>query len=74
MKRCQKAMPGLIRALLIISVAILANGCQTFSMSEEDFAKQQHGGIVDRDAGEAVAVGGTAAYLGAMAAALASHF
>ena len=47
----------------------LFTGCQTFSLSEDDFRRQQLGQSVDREVGDKVAVVGSAAYLGAMAGA-----
>ena len=39
-------------------------GCQTFSLSEEDFQRQQRGGTVDCETGQVVGVAGTAGYIG----------
>ena len=41
-------------------------GCQTCSLSQEDFEKQQRGQTVDRETGETVAVVGTLGYYGAI--------
>lgn len=56
--------------LLLTAVIAVSTGCQTFSLTEEQFAKQQHGECVDPETGRAVATGGTAAYNGAMLGAL----
>jgi hypothetical protein len=50
-------------------------GCQTFSLSEEDYWRQQQGETVDPETGAVVGVAGTAAYYGAaLGAALAGCF
>jgi hypothetical protein len=54
-----------INALLLGFVLMLSPGCQTFSLSDEDFHRQQNGQVADPQTGEAVAVAGTAAYFGA---------
>jgi len=41
-------------------------GCQTFSLSDADFQKQQKGGTADPQTGEIVGVVGTAACYGAI--------
>jgi len=41
-------------------------GCQTFSLTEEDFAKQQRGEMVDPTVGTAVGAAGTAGSWAAM--------
>ena len=41
-------------------------GCQTFSLSDADFQKQQKGQVIDPKTGEVVGVVGTAGYYGAM--------
>ncbi len=52
-------------ALVLSLPLILANtGCQTFTLTREDFEKQQRGEMVDRDVGAAVGVIGSAAYFG----------
>jgi hypothetical protein len=43
-------------------------GCQTFSLSNEDFQKQRRGEMIDPVTGEVVGVAGTVGYLGAMGA------
>jgi hypothetical protein len=53
--------------VLLTGVALLVcTGCQTFTLSEEDFERQQRGEMVDRKTGELVATVGTAGYYGAM--------
>jgi hypothetical protein len=51
--------------LLIALIGQVGAGCQTFNLSEEDFAKQQRGGSIDPDVGDWVGIAGTAGYLGA---------
>lgn len=41
-------------------------GCQTFSLSEEQWQKQQHGGVVDQRTGDLVGTAGSAGYYGFM--------
>ena len=58
------------RSLLLTAAAGLALiacvGCQTFSLSEEDFQRQQRGQTVDPETGEVVGVVGTLGYYGAL--------
>ena len=56
----------LIGGLLTGVVLSTCVGCQTISLSEEDFQKQQNGKMVDRETGEAVEVVGTVGYYGAI--------
>ncbi len=62
--------PTLQRVLMggLLSGVVLTGsvGCQTFSLSEEDFQKQQRGETVDRETGAAVGAVGAAGYLGAL--------
>ena len=51
---------------LVAGVLLACAGCQTCSLSKEDFEKQQAGQTVDRETGEAVSVMGTLGYFGAM--------
>ena len=46
-------------------VALTCVGCQSFSLSKEEFEKQQKGQMVDPSVGTAVGVVGTVGYLGA---------
>jgi hypothetical protein len=55
-------MPCLI---LLLALAFLSIGCQTFSLTKEDFEKQQRGEMVDPETGRVVGMVGYAAYLGA---------
>jgi hypothetical protein len=64
----------LLLTIFTLAIAFLGFGCQTFNLSESEFLKQQRGGVADEQAGKIVAVGGTAAYLGALAALAASHW
>jgi hypothetical protein len=57
----------LCRNLSVVLVALLlltGAGCQTFTLSEEDFQKQQRGEVVDPEVADAVAVVGTVAAVG----------
>ena len=51
---------------LFLVVMLACAGCQTFSLSQEDFHRQQEGGTVDRETGQVVGVVGTAGYYGAI--------
>jgi hypothetical protein len=57
-----RVISRLLCGLLLVACA----GCQTFNLSEEDFQKQQRGGMVDPATGEAVGVAGSLGFLGAM--------
>jgi hypothetical protein len=57
-----RLVPAFVAGMLLLACA----GCQTFSLSEEDFQKQQKGQMVDPATGQAVAVVGTVAYYGAV--------
>jgi hypothetical protein len=59
-------------SLVFFAILTLATGCQTFSMTEADFEKQQHGQPVDPETGAVVGLAGTAAYIGAAIGALAA--
>ena len=60
--KLRRLVPSLVACVVLIACA----GCQTFSLSDEDFRKQQKGETVDQDTGEAVAVVGTVGYYGAV--------
>jgi hypothetical protein len=65
----------LLRGLPIFAILLICSGCQTFSLSEEDYYNQQRGKMVDPQTGQVVEVAGTAGYWGAMlGAAIASAF
>jgi hypothetical protein len=57
---------NLVGALVGGVLLIAGAGCQTCSLSEADFQKQQRGQTVDRETGQAVAVVGTLGYYGWM--------
>jgi len=58
----RRLMGGLLLGVVLTGCV----GCQTFSLSDEDFQKQQRGGMVDQETGEAVGVVGTVGYYGAI--------
>ena len=58
----RRLMGGLSCAVALVAGA----GCQTFSMSEEDFQREQRGEVVDRKTGDIVAVVGSLGALGGM--------
>jgi hypothetical protein len=64
----RRVLEVMLGAMLLCCCA----GCQTFSLSDDDFRKQQMGEPVDRQVGAAVAIGGTAAYYGALIGAVAA--
>ncbi|HLP77160.1 MAG TPA: hypothetical protein VK327_09605 [Candidatus Paceibacterota bacterium] len=51
---------------LLAALVAAGAGCQTFTLSEEEFQRQQGGHEADRSTGEAVAVVGTLGWLGVM--------
>ena len=59
-----KLQRRLIGGLLFGVVVTGCVGCQTFSLSDEDFQKQQRGETVDRETGDVVGVVGTLGYFG----------
>jgi len=61
-----KLQRRLIGGLLFGVVLTACVGCQTFSLSDEGFQKQQRGETVDRETGEAVGVVGTLGCYGAI--------
>lgn len=56
--------PRILCVLFANVVLITSVGCQTCSLSEADFQKQQSGQTVDHETGEVVAVVGTLGYYG----------
>jgi hypothetical protein len=59
-----------ISALWLLLLALLGSGCQTFSLTEEQFAQQQQGQVADPETGAVVGAAGTLGYFGAMIGAL----
>ena len=45
--------------LLIVLLGLVSAGCQTFTLTEEDFEKQQRGEPADREVGDYVGAAGT---------------
>jgi hypothetical protein len=62
----RKHQPSLFLTLVACVVLATASGCQTCSLSKDDFEKQQRGQTVDKETGDAVAVVGTLGYCSAM--------
>jgi hypothetical protein len=58
-------------AFLLISLGLACVGCQTFSLTEQQFEAQQRGCTVDPETGMLVGVAGYAGMLGAAIAELA---
>jgi len=56
---------ALVGVALLLALMLASTGCQTFTLTREEFEKQQKGEMVDRDVGAAVGVVGSAAYIGA---------
>jgi hypothetical protein len=61
-KHQRRLMGGLLGAVVLVACV----GCQTFSLSEEDFQRQQRGETVDHETGEVVGVVGSVGYRGAI--------
>jgi hypothetical protein len=57
---------GIVFVALVSIVLLPGVACQTFSLSEEDFQKQQRGQMVDPETGNAVTATSTIGYYGAM--------
>jgi len=53
-------------AVLLVALLTAGAGCQTFSLTEADFQRQQRGEMVDPVTGNLVSGIGTAGYLGAV--------
>jgi hypothetical protein len=58
----RKLIAGLLGGVLLA----LCAGCQTFSLTEEQFQRQQRGEMADPKTGAAVQAVGTVGYLGAI--------
>jgi nitrate/nitrite transporter NarK len=56
----------LIGGLACGAVLMACAGCQTFSLTEEDFQRQQRGETVDRETGAVVGTVGSVGFLGAL--------
>ena len=56
--------------ILLLALSFVSTGCQTFSLTKEDFEKQQRGEMADPETGRVVGTVGYAAYLGAMIGAM----
>ena len=67
----KQAQPRRIRAFAASVILIASVGCQTCSLTEADFQRQQHGQTVDPETGEVVATVGTVGYVGFMLAEIA---
>jgi len=57
-------MPG-HPVLLLLVLAVMGTGCQTFNLTKDAFQRQQRGEILDPETGNVVAVVGTFGYYGA---------
>ncbi len=51
-------------ALCLAALSIGRAGCQTFSLTKEEWAAQRRGEMVDCDVGAAVGIAGTVGYYG----------
>jgi hypothetical protein len=61
-----KSMRDFSRLLIILgALVIITSGCQTFTLSEADFQKQQRGQVADPEVGKVVGAAGSAAALAA---------
>ena len=64
---CKSKIQRRLEVGLLLGVVLTGCvGCQTFSLSNEDFQKQQRGKMVDPETGQVVGVAGTVGYLGAV--------
>lgn len=53
-----------MKTFLLLILLLSAAGCQTFTLSREEFEMQQRGESADHEVGHAVDAVGTAAYVG----------
>jgi len=67
-----RAMKPAVLSLMVLALLMANTGCQTFSMTDEQFGRQQRGQPVDPEVGAVVSSAGTAAYWGAMLGAFAA--
>ncbi len=51
--------------LLIAQLGLVGTGCQTFTLTEEEFEQQQHGAAADPQVGAVVGAAGTIGCMGA---------
>jgi hypothetical protein len=58
--------PAKTALVLAATLGLLTTGCQTFSLTDEEFYRQQRGQPADPEVGTAVGAVGTVGYLGAM--------
>jgi hypothetical protein len=58
--------PGKTALALAAALVLITTGCQTFSLTDEEFERQQHGQPADPEAGTVVGAAGTVGFLGAM--------
>ncbi len=61
-----KLPPRLIGGMLCGIVLAACTGCQTFSLSEEEFQRQQRGQMADPETGAVVGLLGSVGFFGAM--------
>jgi nitrate/nitrite transporter NarK len=56
---------SLVAGVLLLAMMLGCAGCQTFTLTKEEWEKQQRGGVADPQVGGVVGVVGSAGYLGA---------
>ena len=52
-------------AAFLLAIMLGSTGCQKFTLTSEEFEKQQRGDFADREMGDAVGVIGSVGYFGA---------
>jgi hypothetical protein len=57
-------MKNLLRGMMVAAIAGMCCGCQTFTLTKEEFARQQRGGTADHEVGEVMEVLGTLGTIG----------
>ena len=67
-------MKRTMHVVLLLTGMLLVSGCQTFTLTKEEWHRQQQGQYADPEVGEVVDVFGTVGAFGAMGAMAAGAF